>query len=250
MQAKTIDDVIRILDDIIRSCRDQNSRLGYFPALYRKVTTEVKRGIANGYFDDGKRMELLDVNFANRYFEAYEAFTSGKPPTQSWRVAFDAGKDWWAIVLQHLLLGINAHINLDLGIAAAKTSPGGQIHTLKGDFDKINDILSSLLNKVEGALTKVWPMLKLLSAIAGKNDEKLINFSLQAARTHAWNLALALAVVGGEDSHDTISAADDAVAHIANSIQHPGAIVGSVTNFIRLGERGSVPRIISIFEQL
>ena len=43
--ARTIDEVILQLDDIIaRSIREQ-SRLGYFAALYRKVTIKVKEGI-------------------------------------------------------------------------------------------------------------------------------------------------------------------------------------------------------------
>jgi len=51
--ARTIDEVIVHLDDIIaRSIREQ-SRLGYFAALYRKVTVKVKEGIAQGRFEDG-----------------------------------------------------------------------------------------------------------------------------------------------------------------------------------------------------
>lgn len=250
MQAQTIDDVIHILDGIVQSSRKENSRLGYFPSLYRKVTIEVKNGIANKFFDDGKRMERLDVTFANRYFEAYDAYRSGKPTTQSWRIAFDARNDWWAIVLQHLLLGINAHINLDLGIAAAQTSPDNAIHSLKNDFDRINNILASLIKNVEAALTQVWPLLKLLSKVAGNDDEKLINFSMNVARTQAWNLALALANLDAQASQPIISTADAAVAVIGKSIQHPGPVVGSLTNFIRLGERGDVSKIISILEQI
>lgn len=89
MQAQTIDVVIRNLDNIIESCRAQNSRLGYFPALYRKVTVQVKEGIANKYFDDGERMERLDVVFANRYLAAFEAYRAGKQITKSWQTAFD-----------------------------------------------------------------------------------------------------------------------------------------------------------------
>ena len=46
------------------------------------------------------------------------------------------------VILQHLLLGINAHINLDLGIAAVETSPGNQLAPLKNDFDMINKLLA------------------------------------------------------------------------------------------------------------
>jgi hypothetical protein len=45
MQAKTIDEVIEALDAIIETAKKDNSAIGYFPALYRKVTKRVKEGI-------------------------------------------------------------------------------------------------------------------------------------------------------------------------------------------------------------
>jgi hypothetical protein len=59
----TIDQVIEALNDVVDSARREGSRLGYFAALYRNVTIEVKRGIAQGRFDDGGRMERFDVIF-------------------------------------------------------------------------------------------------------------------------------------------------------------------------------------------
>ena len=59
MPAETIDQVIQQLDDIIDWSLELNSRLGYFAALYRKVTLKVKGGISDGFFDDGQRMERL-----------------------------------------------------------------------------------------------------------------------------------------------------------------------------------------------
>ena len=75
----TIDDVIQQLDDIIDWSQSHKSRLGYFAALYRKVTLKVKEGIADGYFGDGQRMERLDVTFAGRYLDAFEQYRSNQP---------------------------------------------------------------------------------------------------------------------------------------------------------------------------
>ena len=66
MQAKTIDEVIDYLDEIIETARATGSRTGYLAALYKKVTVQVKEKTAAGYFDDNERMEKLDVIFANR----------------------------------------------------------------------------------------------------------------------------------------------------------------------------------------
>ena len=42
MAGADIDEVIRELDGIVRDCRRERSRLGFFAALYRTVTAEVK----------------------------------------------------------------------------------------------------------------------------------------------------------------------------------------------------------------
>ena len=61
MTAKTIDEVVEQLDAIIDDARHERSRLGFFAALYRRVTVEVRDGIAAGRFEDGPRMERFDV---------------------------------------------------------------------------------------------------------------------------------------------------------------------------------------------
>src|SRR5512146_355430 len=145
MPAETIDDVIHALDGIIDWAWDHKSRAGYFAALYRRVTRSVKEGIANGRFQNGPRMEKLDVSFANRYLQAHEQFRAGRRPTSSWQVAFHGASHWYPIVVQQLLVGINAHINLDLGIAAAQTAPGDQLPGLQTDFNQINAVLADLV---------------------------------------------------------------------------------------------------------
>ena len=167
MRASTIDEVIENLDGVIARARRQDSRAGYFPALYRKVTVRVKEGIRDGVFEDGERMERLDVIFASRYLEAVSAVARGEPTTRSWAVSFRAARSWWPIVLQHLLLGMNAHINLDLGIAAARTAPGAELASLENDFNTINDVLAKLVNGVKEELTAVWPRLRRLDRWPG-----------------------------------------------------------------------------------
>ena len=147
--ARTIDEVIGQLDDIIaRSIREQN-RLAYVAALYRKVTAKVKEGIAEGRFENGARMERFDVTFANRYLTALGQFQRGEQPSLCWLASFKAAASWRPIILQQLLLGMNAHINFDLGIAAAEIAPGDELPSLEHDFNEINDILAGLVANVE-----------------------------------------------------------------------------------------------------
>jgi hypothetical protein len=239
-EIKNIDDVIEILEDIIQQTNTNNSPLGYFAALYKKVTVKVKEGIADNYFDDGPRMEKLDVIFASRYIHSYYDYQDNKPVTQSWEKAFNLSNQYWPIVLQHLLIGMNAHINLDLGIAAAEVMKGKDINNLKGDFDKINKILSSLVKEVENDLSEIWPTLKKILKWTSKVDDFLVDFSMEIARNGAWKFAVEVADSPSDKVATVIKARDQSVAKIGNLITNPGWIVSTLFKIIRLGEKGSV----------
>lgn len=169
MAAKTIDEVIGALEAIIEHSSTSESRLGYFAALYKRVTIAVKKGIEEGYFDDCEAMERLDVIFANRYLAAYKAQHTNRNPTHSWQVAFEAAQRWPPLVIQHLFVGMNAHISLDLGIAAFEAY-GNDLERLKPDFMKINDVLMSLVGTVQHELASFWPIMKWVDWIGGKMD--------------------------------------------------------------------------------
>lgn len=242
----TIDEVIARLDEVILAARREESRSGYFPALYRKVTVEVRKGIAEGLFDDGPRMERLDVIFANRYLDAEAAWRAGQRTTQSWAVAFEAASAWWPIVLQHLLLGMNAHINLDLGIAAAQACPGEALPPLQRDFMRINDILAALVDGVMADLTEIWPLLGLVNRLTKRTDDALVNFSMGRARDCAWEVAVRLAGLGPERWQPEIDRLDAGTAALGRRVWKPGRWAGLVIKAVRLGERGSTSHIIDV----
>lgn len=188
--ANSIDEVIETLDQIIVSESEANSNLAYFPVLYKRVTERIKSGIINREFENNTRMEKLDVIFANRYLQAYKELKAGSRPTNSWSWAFSSSKNSKFIIIQHLLLGINAHINLDLGIAASETvGEDGELQDLENDFNMINDILSSLVDTVQDQIGRVSPMFYLLEKIGKGKEDKIVTFSINVAREGAWLFA-------------------------------------------------------------
>lgn len=247
-KAQTIDEVIRALDEIIEWAKKNKSRVGYFAALYRKVTAQVKKGIAENFFDDGPRMERLDVIFANRFLDAFAQYRAVKEPTLSWQLSFEVSNYRRPIVLQHLLIGMNAHIQLDLGIAAAETIAPGELPALRGDFYKINNILASLINEVQLELSKVWPLLRLLDYAAGEADEALARFGMNVARGQAWKVAESLSALSLEKRAAKIRELDQAVVKMGRKIQNPGYLLRLVLLLVRLGEIRSIPRIIQVLE--
>ncbi len=243
-QARSIDEVILILDNIILETENNSDILGYFSALYRKVTIKVKEGINNNFFDDGPRMEKLDVVFANRFLEAYYLYQNKKVVTNSWRKALDLSTKYWPIVLQHLLMGMNAHINLDLGIAAAEVSGSNNINDLENDFNRINEILSSLVIEVQHDLGKIWPTLRTILKLTGKVDDFFIDFSMKLARDGAWKFAKSIADLSNDKLESAIKERDLKVAQKTELITNPGFVATTVFRIVRLGERGTVPEKI------
>ncbi len=246
--ARTIDEVIDQLTRILEVSRARGSVDGYFAGLYREVTDEVRARITRGWFDDGPRMERFDVVFANRYLQAWARHEAGEPAGAAWNVAFGAGHAFWPVVLQHLLLGMNAHINFDLGLAAAATAPGTAIAELQGDFDRINQLLAGLVNDVENRLAQVWPPLWRLDGFAGGVDEAVVKFSLRCARDYAWRVATAAAAETDPVARAArAEAADLWAAVIGRGILHPDFKSSLILKFVRLRERGSVADKLAIF---
>lgn len=248
MKAQSIDQVICHLDAIIQEAKESSSPLGYFPALYRKVTIEVQKGINEGHFDDGERMEKLDIIFANRYLSAFTQYKNGQKPTQSWQLAFEAAEHWRPTVLQHLFLGMTAHIDLDLGIAAAQTVQGQELTSIRRDFNKINQILNSLLNEVQLDLAEVWPLLKFFDLAAGDLDETFSRFGIEIARSRAWNVAQDIASQPPSKIEDRIHELDQETYQLGKMILAPGKMLQAILLIIRVGEIGSIPKTITILE--
>ncbi len=243
MALANTDEVLAALDEIVARAKREGDRVGYFATLYRAVTARVKEGIETGFFDDGPRMEKLDAVFANRYLDALVAHERGDRPTRSWEVTFDAAARWRPIVLQHLLVAINAHINLDLGIAAARVAPGNSLRALRRDFDRINEILASMVGGVRRNVGDVSPWIGLLDRIGGARKEVVINFSVRVARREAWRFATQLASLPEDRQAPLIRVRDKEVAALADRVLHPGVLSSGLT-LIRLREGMNVPDTI------
>ena len=249
MQASTIDEVINLLDTIIIQSKQTTSRIGYFATLYRKMTIAVKEGIQHNMFEDGARMEKLDVTFANRYLAAYSSFKQNEPTTSCWHIAFNAASTNKYTVIQHLLCGINAHINLDLGIAAAQISSGLDIHLLQNDFDKINHIISNMINNVQSDLEKIAFPMRLLRYVDNDDEQAVINFSIDLARQAAWNNALLLWNMDESGYDQYLKTLDEQVSVLADRILSPGFFLHLLMVFIRWVEPADVNANITYLSQ-
>jgi hypothetical protein len=238
----TIDQVIARLNAILDDALRHGHRIGYFAALYERVTTNVRRAlVAGNVFADNARMERLDVVFASRFLTAWELHTSGGTPSESWQVAFAALDDPDPLVVQHLLLGMNAHIGLDLGVAAATIAPTPEAQTsLWPDFKRINDVLSRLVRVVEDELGEISPRLARIESFAPHLEDRLFDFGIDVARDFAWALAQELARTPREGWDGVIAARDGEVAAMGRALYPLHGLAGRVQRWIRAEESSEV----------
>jgi hypothetical protein len=245
---KTIQEVLAAMDQIVNECQSNQSRIGYFAILYRKVTQRIRDGILAGEFEDNARMERLDVLFAKRFIEAYQLWKAGQIPTESWRLAFEASKNSKHLVLQHLFLGINAHINLDLGIAASETMSGNDLGAIQNDFNKINSILSELVDGVKANISQVSPIFGWLIPLAKGKDEMLLNFSIQLARDGAWKYASEYH--SDPDKEFQVEDRDRNISLLAKKLIQPGKFLGLLVKIVGFAEWKSVERTMQQLDRV
>ncbi len=242
--AGDIDQVIADLEAIVVDCVDHSNRAGYFAAMYLTVTREIKIAVDAGKFEDGPRMAELDHVFAQRYIDAFRTNQAGGSPSASWKVSFVGATKRRPIIVQQLLTGMNAHINLDLGVAAATVAPGEQLESLHKDFNTINDVLASMTKRFTTEVGRVSPWIGLLNRIGGKAEQEVIRFSINIARDESWRLATELAPLPQEQWGAVIEKRDRFTADLGELILHPGVWLSAGLLVIRLRESNNVTKVI------
>jgi len=141
-------------------------------------------------------------------------------------------------------LGINAHINLDLGIATAEIMKGKPLEDIKGDFEMINTVLFELMKEVQVAIGMVSPLLFLADVVSDELDAKVAAFSLKATRTHAWRVAQRFHNLEGDKHLTELNQLDQEVAQMADLINAQGWFRKFILYWVWRFESKDVNRVI------
>jgi hypothetical protein len=149
-----------------------------------------------GYFVDTPYVNHEDAVFGRYYFDAYDAWASGRRTAvpQSWLIAFDAAAARQVSGTGDLFLGMSAHVNRDLPFVLASiglTFPDGT--SRKADHDKVNQFLNAVLDPLLGEEAARFD-----AGIDDSRDALLLGYTgsfqmLAAWRETAWRNAERLA---------------------------------------------------------
>jgi Family of unknown function (DUF5995) len=98
---------------LLAQLQAERDPLRFFLGTYGRTTAAVGEAIGQARFEDPAWVDRWDVAFAGRYLDALAAHRADPASApRPWRLAFGAPAGLHP--LQHVLLGINAHINYDL----------------------------------------------------------------------------------------------------------------------------------------
>jgi hypothetical protein len=192
--AKTIDDVVRNLDLIIDWAIREESTIGYFAVLYKRSTVAVREALNKGKFKDRALMEHFDVVFAQRYFDALNAYFYPDEYvglTLPWEVVFVGHELGHSTMLQHMVAGLNAHIQFDLGIVTAQIVPTS-LKMFEPDFDLINELVASQVDGMLKIVDTLSPTIRRVRWLVPRGS--LIVRVLRKFRNSCWLFAIYLAV--------------------------------------------------------
>lgn len=116
-----------------------------FLQTYYIITKEVALRLhANShYFNDVQALEKLDVYFATLYFNPLREYLETGRASQPWQSYFAYCSQPKGSPFLQMLLGINAHINGDLGRTLIDTQ-----YVEQGDYLRINEILLAKIPEV------------------------------------------------------------------------------------------------------
>jgi hypothetical protein len=197
----SLDEIIDGLRALERELRAGRDRRAVFTSAYLSMTEEVKSGTQEQRFSDGEWVARYAICFANLYRKAFLAFENGDAPRlpKPWKLSFETSRSGRALLVQDLLLGVNAHINHDLPIALVEASIDPHREKRRRDHFALNDAIRRATDPVQERIAALYaPAIELLDHALGRLDEDLANFSIEKARLNAWVSAIALTDAEGE----------------------------------------------------
>lgn len=193
---RTIDEVVAGLAAWETRFRDAGDRRCIFLTLYGTVSEEIRARLARDFFRDNAWVHRYAVAFANLYVDALDRWDGRRPGEVpgAWLSCFEAARAGRGLVLQDVLLGVNAHVNNDLPFALAGVSIDPDREARYADHAAVNAVLGAVVDRATERLSSLYaPGLQAMGEAAGHLDDMLSLFSLQVARESAWESAVSLA---------------------------------------------------------
>lgn len=174
---------------------DSDNPVADFNRLYLVITKEIQERLEENAFADPEFLTLLDVEFAERYFEALRRWSRSSEDTpEAWRVLLRRLRDRDVRSLPAAAAGVNAHINYDLPFALISTwqklGSSPQDERQHRDYLVVNEVFFEKIPELRRSYLSTWQLL--VDRLNGGLDDWYQNRVVEFARDLAWRDATRL----------------------------------------------------------
>jgi hypothetical protein len=191
--------VLTRMTTLVEHWEAAHDRRAIFLGCYRLMTANMLNAVDAGRFQDALWVSSLLHRFADYYFDALTCYDQNRLDTPAvWQLAFDATRDEDVTTLQHLLLGVNAHINFDLVFTlvdllspewtALTDERRAQRHA---DHTLVNRIIGETVDAVQDqVIDRHSPWYDFVDKLLGPVDEWLTSRLISRWREEVWENAV------------------------------------------------------------
>lgn len=196
-------------------------RRAVFLDCYRLMTANMLAALERGDFADAGWVDHLLHRFADYYFDALVAYERDDPATPAiWRMAHQAAQQPHVLPLQHLMLGVNAHINYDLTFTVVEllqpeweTLDPERRRQRFADYSLVNQVIAQTIDTVQDeVITRLTPAFFMVDKLLGRVDEWATARLLTAWRDAVWANAVRLLTCPDPATHTAVCHTVETVA--------------------------------------
>lgn len=190
---ESVDDTLCGLETLEARLRERGDRRAVFLTVYSRMTRAIRANIERERFADPAWMCRYTVSFADYYRRAFLAFERGRlgAVPAPWRIAFDTAVRGEGLVVQDAFLGINAHINYDLGLTLVDVGLDPDRAGKRRDHRAVNRVLRRLVDAQQDALVDIYaPGIADVDATFSRFDETFALLGMTEGREQAWRVAV------------------------------------------------------------
>jgi Family of unknown function (DUF5995) len=206
-----------------------------FHATYLRTTRAVARALAAGAFADAVWVERWDVAFADLYLDVLDAARRGEPVPRPWAVAFSAAASGGGLhEVQHVLLGMNAHINYDLPrallavISDDEFADPAVIARREADHRQIDAVLAARVRAEDGELRASGPARSWQDNLLQPLNRAATRRLLRESRAKVWSNAALLSAsrrLDGPEHARQLAQLEELSAARVTDLMRPGPIL-------------------------
>lgn len=215
--------------EVIEAALPEPHGVATFTRVYRWTTEQVGAAITAGEFEAPQDMTVLDVAFADLFFDAVDAWATDERPPAAWRPLLERCEDPAIAPLSFALAGMHAHINRDLAVALVRTSSGRMQEDSPQfrDFQRIDTVLDRTSDQIRDRILP--PALVAADDALGEHDDAVMLRAIVTARRAAWEVAERLSLVAAVPAlfDAALAVLDASVGATARAILDPDGVIGA-----------------------